>query len=398
MKLKAIGVCVLSAAGMISSSAMAQSSITLYGLLDTGIGYVSNQGGKSNLSMVQGVKNGNRWGLTGTEDLGGGNHTIFTMESGFNSLTGAEGASGYMFNRQVFVGLSNDKYGTVTVGRQYTPWFYTVGALSGLGSSMPLTGWSGAHPGDIDAMDTGLRINNSIMYQSPTISGLNARVMYALGGVAGNFTSGNVFSAALQYANGPFEGAVGINELKNSGANLSATPTLGNFSTSAINGGYLSAESVRMIGASARYTVSKLILGVSASNVSYDAGGKSLFKDKQIFNTAAVFTSYKVGNLLLGAGYAYTHASEANGITDSATYNQFSLGELYSVSARTRIFCVQAFQHASGKMLYAPPTSAAVPATPVITNAVASVGDGQNGTPSSGPRQFVAVVGLQHTF
>ena len=94
MKLKAIGVCALTAAGMISSSAMAQSSITLYGLLDTGIGYVSNQGGKSNVSMVQGVKNGNRWGLTGTEYLGGGNHAIFTMESGFNSLTGAEGASG----------------------------------------------------------------------------------------------------------------------------------------------------------------------------------------------------------------------------------------------------------------------------------------------------------------
>ena len=258
MKLKAIGGCVLCAAGMISSNAMAQSSMTLYGLIDTGIGYVNNQGGKSNLSMVQGIKNGNRWGFTGTEDLGGGNHTIFTLESGFNSLTGAAGAAGYIFNRQAFVGLTNDKYGTVTVGRQYTPWFYTVGALSGLGAGMPLTGWSGAHPGDIDAMDTGLRVNNSIMYQSPDIAGLKARAMYALGGVSGSFTSGSVFSASLEYANGPFQGAVGYNNLKNSGANLTLSPTLGNYSTSTLNSGYLSAESVRMIGASGRYTIGNL--------------------------------------------------------------------------------------------------------------------------------------------
>ena len=141
-----------------------------------------------------------------------------------------------------------------------------------------------------------------------------------------------------------------------------------------------------------------LILGVSASNVSFVPGGRSLFRNKAIFNTAAAFTSYKAGNLLLGAGYAYTHASEANGVTDSATYNQLSLGELYSVSARTRFYSVQAYQRASGKILFAPSTSATVPASPVIQNAVASVGDGQNSTPSSGPHQFVFVVGIQHTF
>ncbi|QBR03387.1 porin [Paraburkholderia pallida] len=398
MKLKAIRGCLLCTAGLISSGAMAQSSVTLYGLLDTGMAYVNNQGGKSNLEMVQGVKNGNRWGLTGNEDLGGGYSTIFTLESGFNSLSGAAGASGYMFNRQAFVGLKNSHYGTITLGRQYTPWFYTVGALSGLGIGTPLTGWTGAHPGDIDAMDTGLRINNSIMYESPDMAGLSLRAMYALGGIAGNVTSGSVFSAALMYTHGPFQGAIGFNELKNSGVNISNSPTLGNYSTSAINGGYLSANSVRMFGGSARYNLNKLILGVSASNVAFLPGGQSLFKDEEVFNTAAAFAAYQTDFWVLGAGFAYTHASEANGIKDSATYKQFSIGELYSLSKRTRFYAVQAYQLATGKTLYAPPSSSAVPATPMIENAVASVGDGQNGTPSNGPKQLVFAVGIQHTF
>jgi predicted porin len=398
MKLKTIGGCVLGAASVMSSGAMAQSSLALYGLIDTGIAYVNNQKGSSNFSMVQGVKNGSRWGFDGTEDLGGGNHAIVTMEGGFNSLTGAAGASGYVFNRQVFVGLKNDSYGTITAGRQYTPWFYTVGALSGLGGATPLTGWTGAHPGDIDAMDTGLRINNSIMYESPDMAGLSARAMYALGGIAGRSGAGSVTSGSLMYTYGSFQGAVGFNILKNNSANIVNSPTLGNYSTSAINGGYLSANSVRMFGGSGRYTVGNLLVGVSVSNVAFLPGGQSLFLDEAVFNTAGVFSAYRTGAMLWGAGLAYTHASRANGITDSANYKQISLGQLYSLSKRTRLYGVEAFQQASGKTLYAPSSSALVPATPVIQDAVASVGDGQNSTPSSGPRQFVIGFGIQHTF
>ncbi|NMM00811.1 porin [Paraburkholderia sp. RP-4-7] len=398
MKLKAIGSLGLCAAGMISSSAMAQSSVTMYGLIDTGIGYVSNQGGHSNLSLVQGVKNGDRFGFTGSEDIGGGTHAIFTLEGGFNSLTGAQGATGYMFNRQAFVGVTNDTYGTLTLGRQYTPYFFTVGALSGLGGGSTLTGWAGAHPGDIDGEDTGLRINNSVLYKTPLVKGLQASAMYAFGGVAGDINSDSVYGAALQYGNGPFEGAIGFNKLNNSGKNLVTSPTLGNFATSAINGGYLTAESVRIIGASARYTVGKLMVGVSGSNVVYAPGQYSLFADKAIFNTAAVFTAYRASPALtLGAGYAYTHASESNGVTDSASYKQITFGEIYSLSVRTRVYFLQAYQRASGQTLYAPPTSG-VPSAPVIENAVASIGDGQNSTPSSGRNQFTFVAAIQHTF
>ncbi|SMG55469.1 porin [Paraburkholderia susongensis] len=398
MKQKVIGACLLCAAGAISSTAMAQSSVTMYGLIDTGIAYVSNQKGNSNLEMVQGVKNGSRFGFTGQEDLGGGTQAIFTLEGGFNSITGAQGATGYMFNRQAFVGVANETYGTLTAGRQYTPYFYTVGALSGLGGGSPLTGWAGAHPGDIDGMDTGLRINNSVMYTSPDIRGFQARAMYALGGVAGDISADHVYGASLMYSNGPFEGAVGFNQINNSGKNLLASPTLGNFASSAVNSGYMSAQDARVIGLSARYAFGKLMVGVSGSNVSYTPGAESLFTDKAIFNTAAVFTAYKLGNLLLGAGYAYTRATEANGIKDAANYNQITLGQLYSVSKRTRLYFLQAYQRAGGQTLYAPAVSTGTPAVPVIQDAVATIGDGQNSTPSSGRNQFTIVAGIQHTF
>ena len=88
-----------------------------------------------------------RSSLRGDEDLGGGTHAIFDLQSGFNLNNGAQSAAGLIFNRQAFVGLRNDHYGTMTAGRQYTPYFLFVGPYA---SSSWLTGATGAHPGDID--------------------------------------------------------------------------------------------------------------------------------------------------------------------------------------------------------------------------------------------------------
>src|SRR5690349_11381564 len=138
------------AVALFSGTATAQSSVTLYGVVDNAFAYVSNQRGQSNVYMSQGNLQASKFGLLGAEDLGGGTKAIFRLESGFNSLTGAQSSAGNLFNRQAYVGLSNDKYGTVTLGRQYTPYFNMVGAL---GPTGVLTGATGAHPGDLDALD-----------------------------------------------------------------------------------------------------------------------------------------------------------------------------------------------------------------------------------------------------
>ncbi|WP_256737744.1 porin, partial [Paraburkholderia fungorum] len=104
--------------GSISLTAHAQSSVTLYGLIDAGISYVNNaRAGTGHDNLVKyddGVASGSRWGLRGTEDLGGGLKALFVLENGFNSGTGAAGQGNSMFGRQAYVGLSQNNVGSLT--------------------------------------------------------------------------------------------------------------------------------------------------------------------------------------------------------------------------------------------------------------------------------------------
>ncbi|NPT61874.1 porin, partial [Paraburkholderia elongata] len=120
--------------GVLANTAHAQSSVTLYGLIDVGITYTNSQltshGGHSNVQETSGAVDGSRWGLRGAEDLGGGLKAIFTLENGFNVNNGTFGQGGREFGRQAFVGLSSTDYGTVTFGRQYSSMVDYVGPLA----------------------------------------------------------------------------------------------------------------------------------------------------------------------------------------------------------------------------------------------------------------------------
>lgn len=83
----------------------------------------STQGGHSSVKLASGVWSGSRFGLKGQEDLGGGTKAIFQFESGFNIDTGALQYTNLEFGRQALVGLTNPTYGTLTAGRQYTPYY-----------------------------------------------------------------------------------------------------------------------------------------------------------------------------------------------------------------------------------------------------------------------------------
>jgi predicted porin len=372
-----------------SIDAFAQSSVTLYGVVDNAFAYVNNQRGHSNLYMSQGNLQASKFGLLGSEDIGGGTKAVFRLESGFNSLTGAQASANGLFNRQAYVGLTNDRYGTLTLGRQYTPYFSMVGAL---GPTGVLTGATGAHPGDVDALDTTLRFNNAISYVSPKFAGLTIGAQYALGGVPGSIASGSNLSAALRYDYQPISVAAGYVKLKDP----ATSAALGSFAAnSPVNNGYATAGSVQMIAAAGRYTFKDLMLGLNYSNVQYAPGARSLFTDEAVFNSYGAIATYRfTPALTAGAGYSYTRASKANGIAKPAQYHQVSLEETYNVSARTTFYALQAYQRAHGKSLIAAGGAAGLG----IANAVAVVGDSQNTTPSSGPSQFVAMVGIRHAF
>jgi predicted porin len=99
--------------------AFSQSSVTLYGVIDAGLTYANNSGGHSVYQMEDSEIGGDRWGLLGLEDLGGGIKAIFQLENGFSVFTGKYQQGGDEFGRQAYVGLRDANYGTLTLGRQY---------------------------------------------------------------------------------------------------------------------------------------------------------------------------------------------------------------------------------------------------------------------------------------
>jgi len=117
------------ALSLLPIAAHAQSSVTLYGLVDDGLNINTNAGGKHLYNVSSGVIQASRWGMRGTEDLGGGLKTVFLLENGFDENTGKLGQGGLEFGRQAYVGLSSD-YGSVTLGRQYDSVVDNLGLLA----------------------------------------------------------------------------------------------------------------------------------------------------------------------------------------------------------------------------------------------------------------------------
>ncbi|MGU7771714.1 porin [Burkholderia sp. MR1-5-21] len=383
--------------------ARAQSSVTLYGIVDNGLVYQNSQtslgsttGGRSNKKLVAGIYAGNRFGIKGAEDLGGGTKVIFTLEAGFNLNNGTSQFSGGMFTRQSFVGLTNEQFGTITVGRQYTSYFQLLAPYSPVNW---LTGFFGAHPGDLDSLDTVYRANNSLVYTSPRIAGFTVGGSYSLGGVPGSVNRGSTWSAAVQYMNGPFGAAVGFQRINNStpgGGDWGAESTTsagGQVGVSAVTNGYRTAAAQQRFAVVGGYSFSRnLDVSLSYSNVQYIPGIGSSYRDTAVFNTGGATVHFKPSSIVdLAAGYSYTRAAKANGISSAAQYQQVTLVEAYSLSKRTTLFAGQAFQRAHGQTLGTAGASN-------IINATASIGDGFQTAPSSSGSQIAVGAGITHRF
>lgn len=187
----------LAVLGAYAGAAQAQSNVTVYGILDSYVEIGNN--GQNNINKIQsGATTPSRIGFRGTEDLGGGLKAIWNLENGVNVDDGSAAQGGILFGRQAVVGLAGD-FGTVTLGRQYTPFFMT-NVLYTMGGGM---GWGNAANYFFEGAVS--RATNSIQYVSPTMSGFSARALYALGEnpAPGMRTVGNAYSVSGTYTNGP---------------------------------------------------------------------------------------------------------------------------------------------------------------------------------------------------
>ncbi|MFM0013426.1 porin [Paraburkholderia sediminicola] len=332
---------------LLAGAAHAQSSVTLYGFVDAGLVYVNNQSGHSNVQMVNGPTNGSRWGLRGSENLGGGLKAIFTLENGFDTSNGKLLQGGREFGRQAFVGLSSDTWGAVTLGRQYDPMTELIGAIA----ATSMWAWLGTHPGDFDNLNSTFRVNNALKYQSPKFHGLQAGGMFAPGGVAGNFASGRVYALGLKYVNGPLSAALAYDNINNPSVSVldsALSPGQAGYvspSRTPVFRGYASANVWQIFGAAASYKIGQGSIGLVYTNARFQDIRRTV-STPNVGN--ASFNSYEINGryyitpaLLIGASFDYTKAGRAK-------YAQIDFGPNYTLSKRTDINLVGVWQHASG--------------------------------------------------
>ncbi|CAB3774199.1 porin [Burkholderia sp. MSh2] len=192
------------AAGLlVAASAHGQSSVTLYGILDAGILYTNRSvdpttgasAGKR-IAFTDAGMTASRIGVKGVEDLGGGLHAEFVLESGIDLGNGGYNLSnGNFFGRQAWVGLDNP-YGNVKLGLQYSPFMLAAVQADPRGGA--LFGDSGvSYVGNV--FGTGIFTPNAISYTSPRIAGFQASGLMSLGNAPGSALAGRAFSASITY-------------------------------------------------------------------------------------------------------------------------------------------------------------------------------------------------------
>ncbi|GJH19133.1 porin [Caballeronia novacaledonica] len=393
MKKSAFAALVFSA---VSGIACAQSSVLLYGIVDEGFQFNNNAGGKRQYYLASGELNGSRWGLRGSEDLGGGLKAILVLENGFDVNTGRLGQGGLEFGRQAYVGVSGG-VGTITLGRQYDSVVDYVGPLE---AGDQWAGYLGAHPADNDNFNNTNRVNNAIKFTSPTLGGFTFGGMYSLGGVAGDATRNQIWSLGGGYANGPLIlGAAYLNvrnpnvSFYGSGGTV-APATAGvpgsNLGNSPVISGYASAHMLQVIGAGASYTFGAATIGATYSNTKFKGLGDTTSGPAPLtgiagtatLNNAEVNFRYQLTPaLLLGAAYVFTKSSGVDGAS-GARYHQGALGVDYFLSKRTDIYMVGVYQKANGT------DSTGNPAVASISQI----------TPSSTDRQAALRFAIRHKF
>jgi len=364
--MKKITVLITLLTGIFATAAHAQSSVTLYGLIDAGITYVSNQketgstAGHSKFGMTDASINPDRFGLRGSEDLGGGLKAIFTLENGFTLTNGALGQHGLLFGRQAFAGLSSDQFGTVTLGRQYDAMVDYLAPLAGAGAAKG--GVFFGHPYDNDNLQNTMRINNAVKYASPNYGGWRFGSLYGFSNAAGGFSNNRAYSFGSSYNSGPLRFAASYLQLNNGGtaANLAgATDSIVN-SDGQLTGSdsTFSAGQQRTFGAGFDYAFGPAKVGFTFTETKLEnATGINNTSSSPIplGNSSLRFDNYEVNAIynvtstinVIGS-YTFTDGSSSLAGASSPKWNQVNLLLDYALSTRTDVYVEGQFQHVSG--------------------------------------------------
>lgn len=294
----------LAALGLFAGAASAQSSVTLFGIVDAGVARLNAKtttGSKTVTGMTNSGYNSSRLGFRGVEDLGGGLRAAFWIEG---QLTNDDGnAGGQTWQRRSTVALLGN-FGEVRLGRDYAPTFWNLTVYdefgtNGIGSNNTIA-MLGAAANQANAV----RANNSVSYFLPGgLGGFNGQVMYAFGENTGGIKTNNYLGFRLGYAAGPIS----------------------------VHGAYGKTE-----GATDAADAKYLNVGFS-----YDLGvAKPQFLYAQEKNGAnAKVTAVELGvNVPMGQGAIRAAYSRYNVANSNNDWNKLAVGYLYNLSKRTALY------------------------------------------------------------
>ncbi len=387
MKLRSMAAAALLAC---SGGAFAQTNVTLYGVADINVEYVNHLGavptaanqfnrGPANdvYRMNSGGVSGSRWGLRGSEDLGGGLQALFVLESGFNLDTGTSQQSGRLFGRQAFVGVQKAGIGQISLGRQYTSMFEALANFSP-------TAYATQYEPVVLQSGPNFREDNTVKYTGKfgpvtalahwsfgTGLALPATVGVAtpIGGngeVPGQFRRDTAYGAAVAYQGGPFGVTVGYDQWN---------PTIG---TS--NG----TNKKAVVGASYTFGPAK-IMGGYRWGQNKNAADVVIQRDDFYWIGANYQVTPAIG---LTLEYNYDDVKSLFGNTNVANPWQIAFVANYAFSKRTDVYLTTAYAKNAGLMLESLAT--------VFAN---SLSLGNSYTLANGQsNMFGVAVGLRHKF
>jgi predicted porin len=328
----------LAVLGAFASAASAQSSVTLFGIVDVSARQVKNDGNEARRTMANDGLASNRLGFRGVEDLGGGLRAGFHLEGAMTPDDGT--AAGQQWRRRSYVALIG-RFGEVRFGREYTPSFWNTTIFdpfgtNGVGSSLNVTHNVG--------QTTYVRSNNSFNYFLPAMGGLYGQVMLALGeGNAGKYTGGRIGFKA-----GPVDIAVSTGSQD--------TDVAGN-------------TKFKHTSVAGSYKVGPATLMAQWNNEKTDGAAED--KETRILLGAAIAMGQ--GNLKV----AYTKTDEKDAANRDAT--QIALGYDYNLSPRTALYGT--YSTISNK-----------------NNSNSFTISGGAGTPSAGGKSTGLEAGIRHSF
>jgi predicted porin len=273
----------------------AQTSLTLYGIVDAGI--VHERGGATGnvTKLTSGVQSGSRLGFKGMEDLGGGLSAKFAMEAGYDTDTGNQDQAGQLFGRQAWVGLGG-RWGDLTFGRQYTPQFLLLEQVDPFG-----TGLAGS---STNLMSTTMRMDNTVKLATPAWRGFTGELAYGFGEVPGDTTANRQVGGSVGYSSGPLVLKIAHHRVENPAGTDSARSTL--------------------LGGKFDFGAAAASLGVGLNR----GLGTTDNRDYMLGVTVPV-----------GAGAilaSYTHKDDRTGLNANA--DQWALGYTYALSRRTNLY------------------------------------------------------------